>query len=184
MDTNQFRESVNKSLLSNETKEKIYRLLEDTSNPNPWGLIKEAIGFEAQVNQTKVDEAKELMSMTEREEGTGETDMYKTDEVEQTIETPAEPVVEQQPVEPVTTPVWETPAQETPVPATPAWSQPSQQPAEPVPATPAWSQPAEPVQQTTEEPVEQSTPQWDQMAEQPVPPASPAPFPGNNQNQV
>ncbi|HOX96643.1 MAG TPA: hypothetical protein PLI45_04675 [Candidatus Woesebacteria bacterium] len=174
MDTNQFRESVNKSQLTNETKEKIYRLLEDTNNPNSWEQIKELIIFEA----------KELMSLTDRKEEMEDTDMYKTDEAEQTIETPAEPVVEQQPVELVTAPVWETPVQETPVPATPAWNQPSQQTTEPVPATPAWSQPAEPVQQTTEEPVEQSTPQWDQMAEQPVPPASPAPFPGNDQNQV
>lgn len=166
MDINKFKESVEKSHLSDETKDLIYILLNDSDNPDSWQQITEAIDFETEMNENVANEARELIDLANEQEKMidaaedsadeemnnleedvndeianidAETQQLSSDDGSVTDVDP-EPVASMQQSAPV--PTWNQPTEPVaPVqqPQT-SWSQPAQNTA-PTTATP-WNQPS------------------------------------------
>ncbi len=171
MDINKFKDSVENSHLSDETKDLIYNLLNDSENPENWQQIMEAIDFETEMNENVANEAQELIALANEQEKMIDAAASSADEEMKDLEedvndgiadlnADAEPEPEV-PAEPAMPAMEETVTEElpeTPEPMTPA-AEPAQ--AEPVQFVPQWNQPV------TETPAA----------------TQPAPFPGNQTGQ-
>jgi exonuclease VII small subunit len=189
MDIKKIEELVEKSELTDEAKDMIFKLLPEADKPEVKEEIMRLIDYEIEMNDAVTLEAEEVISALETgeimldaaEKAVGERtdqvikeadeELNQAEEEMKSIDSEMETVgvVEPEaeaPAEPVSAPV--EPVVEAPV---------AEVAAEPV--VPAWQQPAE-----TPEPV--AAPQWNQPTmEQQAQPASdqPAPFPSTQTNQ-